>query len=87
MSEAPTLFGMDIVKRERYIPRKQYKQFAIDMLEDLARMGDEKNTRYVLKERTKRMGETVTKESEYQKNLHINCKSIAAMQEKKNCVI
>ena len=43
------LYGLS-EKGEDTFP-KEYKQFAIDMLEDLARMGDEKILRYVLKEK------------------------------------
>lgn len=52
------------------------------MLEDLARMGDEKILRYVLKERTKRMEEQLQKRVSNQKNLAYKVQEIAAMQEK-----
>ena len=66
---------------------KEYKQFAIDMLEDLARMGDEKILRYVLKERTKRMEEQLQKRVSNQKNLAYKVQEIAAMQEKNGYMV
>ena len=74
------LYGLS-EKGEDTFP-KEYKQFAIDMLEDLARMGDEKILRYVLKERTKRMEEQLQKRVSNQKNLAYKVQEIATMQEK-----
>ena len=57
------------------------------MLEDLARMGDEKILRYVLKERTKRMEEQLQKRVSNQKNLAYKVQEIAAMQEKNGYMV
>ena len=53
------LYGLS-QKGEDTFP-KEYKQFAIEILDDLARMGDEKMLRYVLQARTKRMEEQLQK--------------------------
>jgi len=66
---------------------KEYKQFAIEILDDLARMGDEKILRYVLQARTKRMEEQLKKKISNQSNLAYKVQEIAAMQEKNGYMV
>ena len=74
------LYGLS-EKGEDTFP-KEYKQFAIDMLEDLARWAC-----FVLKERTKRMEEQLQKRVSNQKNLAYKVQEIAAMQEKNGYMV
>ncbi|MBE7149514.1 ArsR family transcriptional regulator [Bacillus mycoides] len=79
------LYGLS-QKGEDTFP-KEYKQFAIEILDDLARMGDEKILRYVLQERTKRMEEQLQKKISNQSNLAYKVQEIAAMQEKNGYMV
>ena len=79
------LYGLS-QKGEDTFP-KEYKQFAIDMLDDLARMGDEKMLRYVLQARTKRMEEQLQKKISNQSNLAYKVQEIAAMQERNGYMV
>jgi predicted ArsR family transcriptional regulator len=66
---------------------KEYKQFAIEILDDLARMGDEKILRHVLQARTKRMEEQLQKKISNQSNLAYQVQELAAMQEKNGYMV
>ncbi|RAN84734.1 metalloregulator ArsR/SmtB family transcription factor [Bacillus sp. SRB_331] len=79
------LYGLS-QKGEDTFP-KEYKQFAIEILDDLARMGDEKILRYVLQARTKRMEEQLQKKISNQSNLAYKVQEIAAMQEKNGYMV
>lgn len=79
------LYGLS-QKGEDTFP-KEYKQFAIEILDDLARMGDEKILRYVLQARTKRMEEQLKKKISNQSNLAYKVQEIAAMQEKNGYMV
>ncbi|QWU47511.1 MULTISPECIES: metalloregulator ArsR/SmtB family transcription factor [Bacillus] len=79
------LYGLS-QKGEDTFP-KEYKQFAIDMLEDLARMGDEKMLRHVLQARTKRMEEQLQKRISNQSNLAYKVQEVAAMQERNGYMV
>ncbi|MEK4915168.1 helix-turn-helix transcriptional regulator [Bacillus sp. FSL E2-8887] len=79
------LYGLS-QKGEDTFP-KEYKQFAIEILDDLARMGDEKMLRYVLQARTKRMEEQLQKKISNQSNLAYKVQEIAAMQEKNGYMV
>ncbi|MES5891798.1 MULTISPECIES: DeoR family transcriptional regulator [Bacillus cereus group] len=79
------LYGLS-QKGEDTFP-KEYKQFAIEMLDDLARMGDEKILRYVLQERTKRMEEQLQKKISNQSSLAYKVQEIAAIQEKNGYMV
>ncbi|MBJ8053285.1 DeoR family transcriptional regulator [Bacillus cereus] len=79
------LYGLS-QKGEDTFP-KEYKQFAIEILDDLARMGDEKILRYVLQERTKRTEEQLQKKISNQSNLAYKVQEIAAMQEKNGYMV
>ncbi|MGG0214826.1 ArsR family transcriptional regulator [Bacillus mycoides] len=79
------LYGLS-QKGEDTFP-KEYKQFAIEILDDLVRMGDEKILRYVLQARTKRMEEQLQKKISNQSNLAYKVQEIAAMQEKNGYMV
>jgi len=79
------LYGLS-QKGEDTFP-KEYKQFAIEILDDLARMDDEKILRYVLQARTKRTEEQLKKKISNQSNLAYKVQEIAAMQEKSGYMV
>ncbi|KFM99524.1 ArsR family transcriptional regulator [Bacillus clarus] len=79
------LYGLS-QKGEDTFP-KEYKQFAIDMLEDLARFGDEQILCHVLQARTDRMEEQLQKRVSNQKNLAYKVQEIAAMQERNGYMV
>ncbi|MFJ8529491.1 helix-turn-helix transcriptional regulator [Bacillus sp. NPDC094106] len=79
------LYGLS-PKGEDTFP-KEYKQFAINMLEDLAHIGDEEVFHHVLQARTKRMEEQLQKRVSGQDNLAYKMQEVAAIQEKNGYMV
>ncbi|EOV9528309.1 helix-turn-helix transcriptional regulator [Bacillus cytotoxicus] len=79
------LYGLS-KKGEDTFP-KEYKQFAIDMLKDLASSGNEELLRQILKARTNRMKEHLQKRVNGKGNLAYKLQEVAAIQEKNGYMV
>ncbi|SFJ76103.1 MULTISPECIES: metalloregulator ArsR/SmtB family transcription factor [unclassified Bacillus (in: firmicutes)] len=66
---------------------KQYKQFAVEMLEDLQRIGDEELVKKLLQARTDRMEEQLAKRVNRKETTLERLKEIAIMQEKNGYMV
>ncbi|KEK25209.1 helix-turn-helix transcriptional regulator [Bacillus gaemokensis] len=66
---------------------KDYKQFALGLLEDLEGIGDETLVNAVLEARTKRMEEQLQKRISRQENVLHKLREVAAMQEKNGYMV
>ncbi len=79
------LYGLS-QKGEDTFP-KEYKQFAIDMLKDLASSGNEELLRQILKARTNRMKEHLQKRVNGKGNLAYKLQEVVAIQEKNGYMV
>lgn len=66
---------------------KQYKQFAVEMLEDLLHIGDEELVKKLLRARTNRMKEQLANRIERKETTLERLKEIAVMQEKNGYMV
>ncbi|WP_018782866.1 helix-turn-helix transcriptional regulator [Bacillus sp. 95MFCvi2.1] len=66
---------------------KDYKQFALEVLEDLESIGDETLVNAILKARTNRMEEQLQKRISRQDNVWQKLREVAVIQEKKGYMV
>jgi len=79
------LYGLS-QKGEDSFP-KDYKQFALEVLEDLESIGDEPLVNAILKARTNRMEEQLQKRMSSQDNVLQKLREVAAIQEKNGYMV
>jgi len=79
------LYGLS-QKGEDSFP-KDYKQFALEVLEDLESIGDETLVNAILKARTNRMEEQLQKRMSSQDNVLQKLREVAAIQEKNGYMV
>ncbi|WP_243525050.1 metalloregulator ArsR/SmtB family transcription factor [Bacillus pseudomycoides] len=66
---------------------KDYKQFALGVLEDLEQIGDETLVNAILKTRTNRMEEQLQKRTSHQENVWQKLREVAVIQEKNGYMV